>query len=107
MPQQRQYPDHAARQRAYRARQVDARAEEQQTKGLPPAPPLPTRPSRARWQALLAQARRVLETIRDEVQVYYDDRSERWKDGDRAALLTDHLEALEQVLAALDDLPPL
>jgi hypothetical protein len=107
MPTPRQHADHAARQRAYRARQAQARRDELQTKGLPPAPPLPTLPSRARWQALLAQARLALETVRDEGQAYYDDRSDRWKEGDRAALLTDHLEALEQVLADLDDLPPL
>ena len=36
MPQPRQYPDPAASQRAYRARQTQARREEQQAKGLPP-----------------------------------------------------------------------
>jgi hypothetical protein len=103
----RQHPDHAARQRAYRARQDAARREELQAKGLPPAPPLPTLPSRARWQALLARARLALETARAEMQTYYDARSETWQEGDRAALLTDYLEALAQVLADLDDLPPL
>lgn len=45
MPQQRRYEDNAAKQRAYRARQVQARCAEQHVKGLPPAPPLPTLPS--------------------------------------------------------------
>jgi hypothetical protein len=103
----RQHPDHAARQRAYRARQNAARREELHAKGVPVAPPLPTMPSRARWQALLTRARLALETARDEMQTYYDARSETWQEGDRAALLTDHLEALDQVLADLDDLPPL
>lgn len=107
MPQPRQHADHAARQRAYRDRQAQARRTELQAKGLPPSPPIATLPSRARWQALTAHARLALETVRDEEQAYYDDRSEQWKDGDRASLLTDHLEALEQLLDALDDLPPL
>src|SRR5579859_6251530 len=74
MPQQRRYEDNAAKQRAYRARQAQARREEQQAKGLPPAPPLPTLPGTARWQALLTQARLALETARDEMQAYYEDR---------------------------------
>lgn len=107
MPQPRQHADHAARQRAYRARQAQARHAALQAKGLPPAPPIATLPSRARWQALLAQARLALETVRVEEQAYYEGRSERWQEGDRAVRLTDHLEALDELLGALDDLPPL
>jgi hypothetical protein len=107
MPQARHHPDHAARQRAYRERQARARSAELQAKGLPPSPPLPTMPSRARWHALITHARLSLETARDEMQTYYDGRSAAWQEGERAALLSDHLEALEQVLDSLDDLPPL
>ena len=107
MPQERQYPDHAARQRAYRVRQAQARRAEQQAKGLPALPPLPTLPSRARWQALLAHARLALETVQDELQAYCDDRSDAWQQGDRAATLADHLEQLDALLADLEALPPL
>ena len=106
MPQQRQHPDNAAKQRAYRARQAQARRDEQHAKGLPPAPPLPTVPSRARWHALLAQAHGSLTLARDEMQAYYDDRSEAWQQGERAATLQDQLDLLEQALDALDALPP-
>jgi len=106
MPQQRQHPDNAAKQRAYRARQAQARCAEQEVRGLPPAPSLPTLPSRARWQALLAQARLFLETARDEMQSYYDDRSEAWQQGERAATLQDQLDSLGQALDELDTLPP-
>jgi hypothetical protein len=101
MPQPRHHADNAAKQRAYRARQVAARRREQAAKGLPPAPPLPTLPSRARWQALLTQARLALETIREELQVYYDARSEAWQQGDRAATLLEQIESLEQALEAM------
>ena len=106
MPQQRQHPDHAARQRAYRARQALARRAELQAKGLPPTAPIPTLPSRARWQALLAHAQHSLETTRDELQVYYDERSDTWQEGDRAATMTEQLEGLAQALDTLDTLPP-
>ena len=107
MAQQRHHADHAARQRAYRARQAQARAAEQQAKGLPPAAAIPTMPSRLRWRALCDQARLALETVRDELQAYSDDRSEAWQQSDRAAALQDHLEGLTQLLDDLDDLPPL
>jgi hypothetical protein len=106
MPQQRQHPDHAARQRAYRARQAQARRDQLQAKGLPPTSPIATLPSRARWRALLAQARLFLETARDELQAYYDERSDTWQEGDRAATMAEQLDGLAQSLDTLDALPP-
>ena len=106
MPQQQRYQDNAAKQRAYRTRQAHARRAEQQAKGLPPAPPLPTLPSHARWQALLTQARLALETARDEMQAYYDDRSEAWQQGERAALLAEQIDQLAVVLDELEALSP-
>lgn len=106
MPPPRQHADAAAKQRAYRVRQVQARLAEQQAKGLPPSPPLPTLPSRARWQALLTQARLSLETARDEMQTYLDERPAAWQKGERAATVQDHLDSLGQVLDDLDALPP-
>jgi hypothetical protein len=101
MPQARQYADNAAKQRTYRARQADARRSEQSAKGLPPAPPLSTLPSQARWQALLARAMCYLETLRDELQAYHDARSETWQEGERAAAFLEQIESLEQALEAL------
>ena len=106
MPQQRRHQDNAAKQRAYRARQAQARREEQQAKGLPPAAPLSTLPSRARWQALITQARLALETARDEMQAYYEDRSEAWQEGERAATLAEQIDQLEVILNDLEALPP-
>jgi len=106
MPQARRYPDHAARQRAYRARQTQARLTEQHAKGVPPAAPIPTLPSRARWGALLAHARVFLEMARDELQAYTEARSDQWQESDQAALLAEQLDGVEQVLADLDALPP-
>ena len=107
MSQHRQYPDAAAKQRAYRARQAQARRDEQQAKGLPPAPSLPTLPSRARWHALLARAQGSLTRARDEMQAYYDDRSEAWQQGERAATLAEQIDHLEVVLNDLNELEAL
>lgn len=104
MPQPRQYADHAARQRAYRARQEQARLADQQAKGLPPAPALSTLPSRARWQALIARAQRALETARDEMQGYADARSDAWQQSERAEALAEQIEVLSTVLDDLETL---
>ena len=104
MPQPRRYADHAARQRAYRARQEQARLADQQAKGLPPAPALSTLPSRARWQALITRAQLALETVRDEMQAYADERSDAWQQSERAEALADQIEALSTVLDDLETL---
>jgi hypothetical protein len=105
MPQPRRYEDHAARQRAYRVRQARARCDEQQAQGLPPAPALPTMPSQARWQALISRARLAVETARDEMQAYYDDRSDAWQQSDRASMLAEQVDLLSTALDDLEALP--
>jgi hypothetical protein len=46
-------------------------------------PPIPTLPSWERWKALQEQARVSLQTILDDMQSYFDDRSERWHESDK------------------------
>jgi|GEM_PF-790831 len=77
MPQPRRHADAAAKQRACRQRQAETRRREQEAKGLPPAPAIPTMPSRPRWAALVAQARLMLETARHEMQAYAQYGSDR------------------------------
>jgi hypothetical protein len=101
MSQVRQYPDAAAKQRAYRARQAEAHRAELAAKGLPSAPAIPTLPSTARWAALIEHASLALETVLEEMQSYRDERSNAWQESDRAAVLGEQITALEQ---ALDEL---
>jgi hypothetical protein len=105
MPPSRRYAANAAKQRAYRARQAHAREEELRAKGLPPRAPLPTIPTRARWEGLVEQARQMLALARDEMQTYSDDRSEAWHESDRAAAFLEYLDHLHAALDDLDGLP--
>jgi hypothetical protein len=56
---------------------------------------------------LLEQARLALETVRGEMHDYYDERSEAWRQGERAEAMATRIEALEHVIDGLADLPPL
>lgn len=105
MPQPRRYADNAAKQRAYRARQAQARQEELRAKGLPPRAPLPTMPSHARWDGLVQQARQALALVRDEMQTYAEDRSEAWQESERAAAFLEYLDHVQAVLDDLEGLP--
>lgn len=45
-------------------------------------------------------------TLRDELQAYYDARTETWQESDRAATLAEQRDTLEQVLDDLGAVPP-
>ena len=104
MPTPRQYDSRAARQKAYRERQKQAAADQLAAKGLPAAAPIPTMPSMTRWKALHDQARAALQAIQDEMQAYYDDRSEQWQESDRAQQFQEILDRVGDAYQAVDDL---
>lgn len=97
MPTQRQYATNAARQAAYRAR-CSAQTL--------PADILPTtRPGYRRWTVLLGHTRHLLATLVEEMAAYREERSEVWQDSERGELLSEQLEALEEIGSLLNDLP--
>jgi hypothetical protein len=106
MPRPRQNPEHvltdAEKQKAYRERQKQARALELQQKGMPASSPIPTMPAAPRWNALLEAARANIETAKEEMQGYFDDRSEEWQEGERGQAMQERIEQLETALDALD-----
>ena len=104
MPTPKQYDSPAARQKAYRQRTQQARTQEQEAKGLPPAPPIPTMPSLARWKALHDQARAALDTMQSEMQGYYDERSEAWQEGEKGEAFQEVLDRVEEAKTAVEDL---
>jgi hypothetical protein len=98
------YASAAARQAAYRARCEKARQDALRRKGLPALPAIATLPGWARWNASLAAAQGLLQQVSQEMQDYYDARTENWQESERGeeftarqeavALLADELESL-------------
>lgn len=91
------------RQRTFRQRQKEARAAAFVT-GAPPAPPIPTMPSTARWKALQSQAQAALQAIVDEMEAYRDERSEQWQESDRAEQFQETLDAAEEARTTVAEL---
>jgi hypothetical protein len=107
MPRPRQTPDQilsrAEIQKAYRERQKQAREQELRQKGMPASPPIPSMPGTPRWTAMLDAARAQIETARDEMQSYYEERSEQWQEGEKGEAMQEQLERLEAAIEALQE----
>lgn len=103
MPTPRQYANQAERQAAYRRRQAEAR-KAPPGPGLPVLPPIATRPGPARWGALTRQAARLLQVVEEEMDAYYEQRSEAWQDSERGESFRERLEAVQEAQLAVDDL---
>lgn len=101
MPQPLKYASTAEKQKAYRARQAD-RLKAISEGRTPPPPAIGNMPATQRWNALHEQARSALEALRDEMQAYYDARTEQWQESDRGTDLLDRIEATESLLTDLD-----
>lgn len=99
MPQPTKHDSHAQRQAAYRKRQREALAAHLDQKGLPPLPAVPTIPGHARWNKAMANIEAQMMRIEAEMETYYDERSERWRESDKA---TEFEQKLEDLRAALD-----
>jgi len=70
------------------------------------APPLPDKPkisvpANKRWATLADQARAALETRRNEMQEYFDERSEAWRESEKGNAFQERIEALESILDEL------
>lgn len=104
MPQPRCYENRALRQLAYRRRTAAARQAHLAAASLPPLPAIPTMPGHRRWEALVKLAQWALETARDEMQDYHDDRSEAWQESDAADTFNERIADVESALQAVDDL---
>jgi len=102
MPTPKKYESEAERQAAYRDRQRRARAEERASKGLPPVPAVPTMPGTARWRGLIETARAALETTREEMETYHAERTDRWREGDRAEQMLETTATLEGIINDLE-----
>lgn len=102
MGQPQKYADAAQRQKAYRTRQAERIRAISEGK-LPPAPAIGTMPAEQRWKRMQEEARQTLEALRDEMQAYFDARTEEWQDSDRGSSLQERIESIESVIGDLED----
>jgi len=101
MPTPRKHPSNAQRQSAYRERQRATRIAGLRAKNLPPAAPIPTMPSNARWSALTRMAQDLLKAARKEMESYRDERSEAWQESQRAEALQETIDRIDEALDCL------
>lgn len=104
MPTPKKHKSNAQRQAAYRKRQELARHAERQQEGLPPLPVISTMPGTRRWTRMLEHARTLIETVKQEREDYYDERSESWQESDRGYDFQQNTEALDTAIDAIDGL---
>jgi len=103
MAQQRLYASRAERQAAYRRRREEALASQWGQQHLPGLPVLQSIPGTVRWKAALASARDTLQMVHTEMQQYFDERTERWQQSERAEAMETQIQALEDLIAGLDE----
>ena len=70
----------------------------QAAKGLTPLPAGTTMPGWQRWRQVLAQAEVALRDAHQQMQTYYDERSDEWLESERAEMFTERMEAVEELI---------
>lgn len=104
MPQPKLYATHAHRQAAYRQRRDQAMQRKLQEKGLPALPALPQIPGTARWKQVVTNAVELLCMVEQEMQAYYNDRSETWQDGDKGDNFQERLDSVGRAREGVEEL---
>ena len=102
MPQPKKHTGNAARQAAYRKRMQAQRLTECRQRGLPPHAAIPTMPSNARWNQILALASALLGMAVSEMTNYADACSEAWQESEKGEAFAERLETITQVSDQLD-----
>ena len=98
MHQPRQTKSNAERQAAFRRRRSETHAALEAAKGLPPLPAIATIPGWRRWRRLLAQTEDALRNAHEQMQSYYDERSDDWLESDKAEQFTERMDAVEELI---------
>jgi hypothetical protein len=106
MPTPRRYANQAERQAAYRNRLAAARTQELQARGMPLMPAIPSMPGSRRWEAMNQQALLLLQTVQEEMQDYYDERSDLWKESEPGETMAERLQMLQEAIAAVEGISP-
>jgi len=104
MPQPKKHASPAARQAAFRARHEQARLLALAAKGLPSLPQVASMPGWPRWNATFRMAHDLIDSAVNEMQDYYDERSEAWQESERGEEHQERVASAEAVLEALGEL---
>jgi hypothetical protein len=104
MPQPKLHASAAARQDSYRKRCEKARRIELAAKGLPSLPAIATLPGWPRWNGSIEAARELVERTVEEMQEYFDERSEEWQESERADEHQEKIDSAQTLLDAFGDL---
>jgi hypothetical protein len=97
MPQPRKYRSDAERQAACRRRRRAALQALQATKGLPALPSIATIPGWQRWREVLDQVENALNNVLDQMQSYYDDRSDDWLESYKAEEFIERMKVVQKL----------
>jgi uncharacterized membrane protein YgaE (UPF0421/DUF939 family) len=104
MPQPKKYDSHAQRQAAYHRRREEARQKQLQEKGLPALPVISNIAGTTRWRQAIANAASLLELVDQEMEVYFDERSDAWQESERAELFQERIESIRDIRSMIDEL---
>jgi hypothetical protein len=66
---------------------------------LPTLPAISTIPGWPRWNASIEAARELIERTVEEMQEYFDDRSEEWQESERAEEHQERIDSVQGLLA--------
>jgi hypothetical protein len=93
----------AQRQAAYRQRLRQERTATLADKGLPALPSLHNVAGWGRWNKAMRQITDLLEQTKSEMQDYYDERSERWLEGEAAEVFQERIDQLQEFIEQAPD----
>jgi hypothetical protein len=61
-------------------------------------------PGHRRWQTLIRAASQFLETVQEEMEDYYEQRSESWRESERGEAFLERLQTIQETQAAIEEL---
>jgi hypothetical protein len=105
MNQQTKYASNAERQRAYRRRKRDRIDDILSMKGLPSLPAISSIPGWPRWKEGMTRIAAQMEVIESEMTDYFDERTERWQESDKAETFDQNLNTLRILIEKAQDWP--
>jgi hypothetical protein len=95
----------AQRQAAYRKRRRSVIDEILAQRGLPTLPAIASIPGWPRWKEAMERIVYQMQMVEDEMSDYYDQRSDRWQESERADRFQESLDALRVVIETAQGWP--